>query len=364
MKQIRLLSLLFFMNLWVIQLTAQSDSLWQKAPVLQLSGFADVFYAYDFNQPQTVQRQPFLFNHNRHNAVNLNLAYIKLGLTHTKYRANLALHAGSYVNDNYAAEQAALSQLFEANVGMALNKANTLWLDAGIFSSHIGFESAISMDNQTLTRSLLAENSPYFLSGAKLTYNPSERWEMAFLVLNGWQRIQPVPGNSLLSLGTQLRWKLSDQSLLNWSSFIGTNDPDSTRRLRYFNNFYGQFQLTEKLALTAGFDIGLQQQNKGSRSYQFWYSPVLIGQLVMNSQWKVAARLEYYQDDQNLIIPTPAALNFRTMGYSVNVDYAPVARFLCRLEGRLMNSADAVFLRDDLATRSNFVLATSAAVKF
>ena len=38
--------------------------------------------------------------------------------------------------------------------------ADNLWLDAGIFVSHIGLESANSRDNLTLTRSIMADNSP------------------------------------------------------------------------------------------------------------------------------------------------------------------------------------------------------------
>lgn len=364
MKLIWLFKVGVFLVLISFELNAQSDSIWLQKPIVELSGFADVYYAYDFNKPRGTKRQPFLFNHNRHNAVNLNLGYLKLGLSHAKYRANLALQAGTYVNDNYASEPASLGQLFEANVGIALNKGNSIWLDAGIFSSHIGFESAISMDNQTLTRSLLAENSPYFLSGFKLSYSPSSRWEMAVLLLNGWQRIQPISGNSLLSVGTQLRWKFDENSVLNWSSFIGTDDPDSTRRMRFFNNFYCQFQLNENLSLTTGFDIGLQQKAKGSSVYYFWYSPVLIGQMKLHTSWKVAARFEYFQDDYQLIIPNQLALDFRTMGYSVNLDYAPASRFLWRVEGRMLQSSEKVLDRSDGPTRSNFVLATSLAVKF
>lgn len=146
---------------------AQSDSSWLEKPRINLSGYAEVFYVYDFNQPQEGNRQSFLYNHNRHNEINLNLGFVKLGLEHTKYRANLALQSGTYSNDNYAAEPGLLQGLFEANIGVSLNKMNNLWIDVGILPSHIGFESAISFDNWTMTRSLLAENSPYFLSGAK-----------------------------------------------------------------------------------------------------------------------------------------------------------------------------------------------------
>jgi hypothetical protein len=342
----------------------QADSSWSQMPILKISGFADVFYVYDFNQPKSIERQAFLFNHNRHNEFNLNLGLVQLGLEHTKYRANIALQTGTYATDNYSAEPGVLQNIFEANIGISLNKKNNLWLDAGIMPSHIGFESAISMDNWTLTRSLLAENSPYFLSGAKLTFNPNEKWELAGLILNGWQRIQRLEGNSLLSFGTQVNFKPTETTTLNWSSFIGTDDPDRTRRMRYFNNFYGQFQLTEKVGLITGFDLGAQQVRIGSSDYNLWLSPVIIGQYSISQSWKVAIRAEYYQDHTGILIPTETMNGFRTSGLSLNLDYSPSTLIICRIEGRWMNSEDPIFETKTNTSTNNFIIGTSIAIRF
>lgn len=356
------LIILFF--IFSITTQAQNDSTWNQPPELAISGFADVYSVYDFNQPQGTERQPFLFNHNRHNEFNLNLGFIKLGLKQAKYRANLALHTGTYVNDNYVAEPGLLKSIFEANIGLSFNKKNNLWLDAGIFSSHIGFESAISMDNWTLTRSLLAESSPYFLSGAKLTYNPNSKWEIAGLIVNGWQRIQRLPGNSLPSFGTQVKFTPTDELTVNWSSFAGTDDPDTTRRMRYFNNFYGQFQFTKKVGLIMGFDIGVQQKIKGNSTYDYWFSPVIIGQYTINKTWKTAIRAEYYQDEIGIIIPITTINGFKTTGLSLNIDYSPTKKISCRLEGRWLTSKDNIFETKSIPTNNNFIIATSIAIKF
>ena len=364
MKQIWQFKMLVVISSLGFNLSAQVDTAWYQKPELSISGFADVFYVYDFNQPRGTDRQPFLFNHNRHNEFNLNLGLVKLDLKHIKYRANLALQSGTYTNDNYAAEPEPLKNIFEANIGISLNKKNNLWLDAGIFPSHIGFESAISIDNRTLTRSLLAEHSPYFLTGAKLTYIPTDKWEITGLILNGWQRIQRLQGNSLLSFGTQVNYSPTEKTMLNWSTFMGTDDPDTTRRMRYFNNLYGQFQLTEKLGLTVGFDIGTQQRLKGSSGYDFWFSPVIIGQFTIHKIWRAAIRAEYYQDETGIIIPTGTIHGFRTAGLSLNFDYSPTQNISCRLEGRWLNSKDNIFETSTIPTNNNFIIGTSIAIKF
>ena len=331
---------------------------------MSLSGFVDVFYAYDFSQPAERDfRQPFLFNHNRHNEVNLNLGLLRLSVEHPKYRANLALQAGTYAEDNYAAEQDLLRHVFEANAGISLNSSNTLWLDAGILGSHIGFESAVSAENPTLTRSLLAENSPYFLTGAKLSYEPSEEWLIAALITNGWQRIRRVRGNSLPSFGSQVTYTRASELVLNWSTLIGTDDPDATRRMRYFNNFYGQFFLSPRITLTAGFDVGFQQQQKNSNAYDWWYSPVLITQYRINEQWATAFRAEHYADESQVIISNLSPAEFRATGLSVNLDYSPVKNVFCRLEGRWLQSDNRIFQEDDSFGRSNVFIVGSLAVK-
>ena len=146
-------------------------------PSFKLTGFIDAYYAYDFGRPTQGYRQSFLFNHNRHNEFNINLALLEFSYETNNYHAFIGLQAGTYANDNYAAESSTMKNLSEAYVGIALNKSGSLWADAGIFGSHLGFESAVSSDNWTLTRSLVAESSPFFLSGAKLTYNRNDAIE-------------------------------------------------------------------------------------------------------------------------------------------------------------------------------------------
>lgn len=335
------------------------------APQLSFYAVADIFYTYDFNTPATGFRQPFLYNHNRHNEFNLNLGLLRASVTHDKYRAAVGLQAGTYAQDNYAAEQELLQHVFEAHAGISLNRQNSLWLDAGIFGSHIGFESAISSENWTPTRSLLAENSPYFLSGAKLSYSPSDEWLFAALLANGWQRIQRVPGSSLPAAGTQIQYTKNELFTLNWSTFIGSDDPDSTRRMRYFNNVYGQFQLTNRLGLIAGFDIGLQQISPGSKEYGRWLSPVIIARYMLSKQWATAVRAERYTDPEGVIIPAINSNNFSTTGFSANIDYQPAEAVMWRLEGRWFNSPEPIFQTESSRfVRDNFFITSTLTVSF
>lgn len=345
------------------------DSAKTAAPTpnpFSFSGYVEAYYQYDFNKPTDNNRPGFIYSHNRHNEFNLNLGFLKGSYNAERVRANLAIATGTYMNANYAAETGVLKNIYEANAGLKISKKKNLWIDAGIFSSHIGFESAHSPECWVLTRSMLAENSPYFESGAKLTYtSDNNKWVVSGLLLNGWQRIKRVDANSLMSYGTQLQFKPNANITLNYSTFIGTDKPDSARLWRYFHNVYGIFNVTPKFGIIAGFDIGSEQKTKGSNDFNTWYSPVLILKYAVNSKWAIAARGEYYDDKYGVIIASGTPNGFKTAGYSVNIDYAPIPNAVIRLELRSLNSKDDVFTKGSgVVTNNNTFITSSIAVNF
>lgn len=354
----------------------EADSITSKASQintgLAISGYVEAYYVHDFTAPKTSQERPgFLYNHKRNREVNVNLAFLKGAYTSERIRANLAIQVGTYAQYNYAAEQPLLQNVFEANVGVKLSKKRDLWLDAGIFGSHIGWESAISKDCWTLTRSLAAENSPYYLAGAKLTYNTSNgKWTLLGSVVNGWQRIAKLPGSTGPAISTQVQYKPTANVVLNWSTFFGSDRPDSLRQTRFFNNLYAILNPNGKISTILGFDIGADRKpigadgrRVGTGSY-IWYSPVAIVRYSISDALKLAGRVEYYDDKNGVIIATGTANGFRTWGYSLNVDYWILPTAVFRIEGKVYDSRDAIFESTNGVSRTNTALTTSLAVSF
>ncbi len=355
---------IFFILLIMAAITANAQTDSTDSP-LKLSGYLESYYNYDFGRPSNNAAPSFIYSFNRRNEVNLNLGFVKAAYETQKVRANLALMTGTYANANLAAEAGVLKNVFEANAGVKLSKTYNIWIDGGVFASHIGFESAIGKDCWNLTRSLLADNSPYYESGVKLSYTSDNgKWLVSGLFLNGWQRIQRVEGNSTPAFGHQLTFKPSDKVTLNSSSFVGSDTPDSMRLMRYFHDFYGQFQLHPKFGVILGFDIGAQQKIKGSANYNIWYSPVLIARYSPYDKVNIAARAEYYNDPNQVIIGTGTTNGFQTYGYSLNVDYLVTNKLMCRIEGRGFSSKDKIFILDNKSSNKNYFITTSLAVSF
>ncbi len=332
---------------------------------LRFSAYAELYYAYDFARPAAHIRQPFLYTYNRHNTVNLNLGMVKAAYDNGRVRGNLALMTGTYANDNLAAEPGVLKNIYEANAGVKISRRKNIWVDAGIMPSHIGWESAVGKDCPTLTRSLAAENSPYFETGARLSYTTDNgQWYVSGLILNGWQRIERISGNNTPAFGHQIIWKPNDKLTLNSSSFIGSDKPDSVQQMRYFHDFYVQYSFSAKVAATLGFDIGAEQKATGSSEHNRWYTPAAIVYFRPTDRWGVGLRGEYYHDKNGVLIGTGTANGFQTLGYSLNLDYNIGPNAMWRVEARGFSSRDAIFTYDGKPAASNFFLTSALALSF
>jgi hypothetical protein len=360
-------SLLCVWPLFCLAFTAQAEDTLAPASkhpernqLVQFSAYLESYHIHDFNDPANHRRPDFVYSHNVTDNPSINLGLVKAALSTERVRGNLALGTGNYMRANYAAEPHGLRNIYEANLGLKLSGEHDLWLDIGVMPSHIGFESAVGIDNWTLTRSLMADNSPYFETGAKLSYTtPDGKWLMSGLLLTGWQRIHRPDGNTTPAIGHQLTYKASDKLTINSSSFIGNDKSDAQRQMRYFHDFYVQWQLNEQWGLITAFDIGAEQAASGN-GYNVWYSPNVVLRYTYSDRLQFAARLEHYRDKHGVIISTGTEHGFQTTGYSVNMDYRLNPRMVWRNELRQFNSRDAIFDKDSVRLVDNNLMAVTA----
>lgn len=176
--------------------------------VVRFGGFVDTYFAWDFGRPPTLDRA-FTTQAARHAEVNVSLAFVEATLAAPRTRGRLALQYGTSVHVNYAGEPRLgavsgpdLSHFIqEAFVGYRV--ADRAWLDAGVMLAPFGGESWISRDNWTYTRSLVAENSPYYEAGARLTWQAAPEVEAQLHVINGWQNISETNEDKALALRLQ-----------------------------------------------------------------------------------------------------------------------------------------------------------------
>jgi len=282
---------------------------------------------YTTTSPHTDSDTPygFIYSYDTVNKPRLNLALCLVDYTHKNLRGEFGFHTGRYVDANYAAEPQQYHSIFSAFLGYQFMP--NAWVDVGVFPSHIGMESAIAKDNKALSRSLTADNTPYFESGARLSYAPNSKWSVAALALNGWQSIKDTNDNK--AFGTQIQYRPTPKLLLNSSTFFGNERPSGeAAQFRSFHNFYAIYDVSDTWQIAADLDMGWQEKAGEAGSYS-WHSWILQTSHRLSDKWAVCARAERYSDLSSVIISTPG---FQASGYSVNADYAINSNLLSRFE--------------------------------
>lgn len=325
----------------------------------KVGGFIEVFYSYDFNEPTTGYRQTFFVNHNRHNEFNINLALARFSAEHPRYHAFVDLQAGTYPHDNYAREDQIMKSIYQSYVGVALDKRSRWWVDAGIFLSHLSFESLLGPKNPTTTRLIITENIPYYLSGAKLTFFPAPKWKLMAVMANGWQKIKREPGSSLFYWGTDISYKDPERFSFHWATFFGSDDPDTARRGRYYSNIDVGIPLGKNFRLILLYHQIWQQKTPGSSDYSVLNSTGFILSHSFQKKWRTAFRWEYYNDPDKIITTNPSPEAFNTHGTSINLDRWLYNAIMARIEARWLHSPNKIFPKDDGFIQDNVFVTLS-----
>lgn len=334
------------------QLTAKLDS----ATSIAFGAFIDIYYAFDFNQPADRNRA-FTTQPARHNEFNINLAHLEVTLSGERIRARLALQTGTSVQFNYAGESVnrELSQVIqEAFVGVRL--AENLWVDGGIYFGHIGAESFISKNNILYTRLLASDYVPYYQTGVKLSWQLSPQFLAQIQLLNGWQNIAETNGDKALAL--YFLFAPNDWLSLSYANFLGNESPDDKpAELRFYNNFIVSITLSSSVKLNLLADLG-------SQGGSLWYVLALFSQLKLTDAIALNARLEHFNDRNQVLVSTNTANGFQTIGASFGVDVGIAQWAIWRVEARGFASRDAVFPSGRSLSATNGFIVASLALMF
>lgn len=335
-------------------LVAQNDS-----SKLEVSGYLDFYYSYDFNSQDLHGRPYFLYSYGGRNSLNMNLGLIRASYKKDIVKVNIALQTGSFAGGILDPDQL----LQELNFELQLNKSKSLTLKTGLFTSHLGFESAIGADNICLSQSLVSENSPYFLFGSQLCYKPNEKIEMGAIVSNGWDLQFPRNAKRILALGSFISYKPRENWKFYWATFNENLKKQSYENNRFYNNLFTKYR-TKKFSFILGFDYG--RDKRANKRDGYWYIPTGIVQLKLSSKIEIGIRGEYFFDEKNTIITTPLPYPLKTgiFGTSANLDFKISEIVLFRIENRYFSANYRYFQKGEDLVYGNNAITTSLSARF
>jgi len=306
------------------------------SPSFKITGYIDTYAAYYTDSAGTNGYQKFPVISPRNNVFGLNVLQFTGQYTSDKVRAIATLHFGDIPTSAWSP---IFNDVQEANIGFRISK--NLWLDAGLFKTHIGTEALLPKDNIASSLSVITVYEPWFQEGAKLTYTPNENLTLSLHLLNGYNTF--VETNKSKSIGMAVTYLLGKKGSIGYYNLIGDEFPDSilTGHLRFLNNLVFTYELTSRLKLLAGVDYIYQQNSSISDSTKsaFIYSGILTFRYQLTSKLGVYARGELFNDANGMLTGKFIDGQNKLTGYiltgeTAGLEYKVSDNSYIRLEGR------------------------------
>jgi hypothetical protein len=151
----------------------------------------------------------------------------------------------------------------EAYGGYHWNRLHGINLDAGIFMSYVGLDSYYQFDNWSYQPSYVSSNTPWFFSGVRIQFFPSDTLKIEPWIINGWQsygRFNKAPG-----IGGQVLWRPNGSVSITTNNYWGTDTLGNPERKRLHTDNSIQVKYLDrpharltKAAFTFTFDAGCE----------------------------------------------------------------------------------------------------------
>ena len=317
------------------------------APHLVPIAIVDTYWAYHDTRPSSRQAT-LLTTAIRHNEFQINLAALGVRLEHAKLLGTVVFQAGTSVDALYPPTAGAAQNNPEvwkhiqvASIGYRVHADVTI--EAGVMPSHFGNEGFVSTTNWNYTRAMIAEATPYFISGVKATWRVAPTWTLTGLFYNGWNVYSDV-GRSK-SGGLKIEWKPSDRFLIYTSAHVGPG-AEGRNDLRVYDDVTAKLNLHPRVDVAVQVSAGMDKASGlpaskvyGAAAWLRWF----LGETTY-----VAIRGEYLSDERGILTgqgarPAPAATPFgapyngalgqKTMlAGTLTLGWLPHPSFLARVE--------------------------------
>lgn len=301
---------------------------------ISIHGFADFYYAYNFNRPEDGNN--FLpgvgVAGKRANEMGLNLTSLEIALEPEPVGARVVLNYGHAIGVLDGPGPARV--VSEASVSLRVPIGRGLLISGGILPSHVGFEAFATYENWNYTRSYVRDFAPAFDTGLRLAYGFTEHLSAQLLVFNGWEHAGEE--NAGKTLGAQLQWS-SDLVQATYNLLAGPELRSETAHWRVLNDLFLVMKPLSRLHVALVADLGLQQYP--TKATALWYGAALYLRALPHPKLTLAARGGVFGDPDSAISGASQIIGEGTG----TVDFRPAENYVLRLEGRYDRSTASVF---------------------
>jgi len=304
---------------------------------IEVTGFVDVYYAYNLNKVDPVFRTFDV----QDNTFSLSLAEVAFAKTvsgdsRLGFRVDLdfgktaqlvaAYEPGEGDVDIYQYIQQAYGSLLTGKVQ---------W-DVGKFVTPIGAEVIESQDNWNYTRSILFGYAiPFYHVGVRASVPVNDKLSLAGFVMNGWNNSSEMYGSTPC---LALQATLKPTARLSWIAnyMAGQELPDADAPTRHLFDTTMTLVASPKLSLMANLDYGTE----GAVD---WWGVAGYAKFQARDNWALVGRYEYLDDTAGGFM----TLTTKAQTVTVTSDHLIAGNLKARLEYRTDFADEAIFPKDD-----------------
>jgi len=304
----------------------------KRADSLHFQFYSDIYYSTEPSAWNVDSSSPLYYNYTKRNEFNLNFTALTARYQFKKTHFNIGLQAGTFVQRNSISEPSWIKHVHECNIGWFLGKKQKWSIDLGLMPSHIGQETIIGFDLANLSRSFIAENSPYFETGIKAAYTSnSKKFYFAQLVTNGWANMYNAKLNGFPSFGQQFTIGPFKNVKICWNNFVGDLTADDSYKAFFFQDLCLLYNWKERLYLSASYNSGSTFRFMVERKPMNGSSFII--QYKVKPNLALAARYETYTDNYGVMLAS-YDLKGRYKALSFNSDLSLSDKVKIRFEAK------------------------------
>ena len=319
-----------------------------------LSGFVDVYYGQNFNNPAG-QANGLRFFDGATNQFGLNLVEMVVDKTpdpsNSRTGYHLALGFGQAMNVvNGSEPKGGLGfdqYLKEAYFSYLAPVGKGLQVDIGKFVTPHGAEVIETKDDWNYSRGILFSYAiPYYHFGMRAKYVFNDKYSLTGLFVNGWNNV--LDNNTGKTYGASFGWNPNKKFGIAQNYMVGPEQNTTNSNLRQLSDTVITYSPTSRLSFIVNGDYG-----RGDRFTDpitntlshpvFWTGVAGYIKYAFTSTTAIATRYEYYDDHDGFTAGTLAPTHFNE--FTTTFEKLMAHHIISRFEFRRDMSNQPVFLK-------------------
>ncbi len=342
---------------WTNGANRQPASLLTAGPI-DMSIYADVYYLFQFHQPQDHTAFPGT-TAPRHNEISLNLASVgievsrlhgPIGRVYVQYGTNVQTDVGQDLSTTrgFYLTNVAFQFIQQAAAGWHFDVLHGVNVEAGIFPSYFSLESYFPQENWSYLHAFIADATPYYFSGIRTQIFLTRRFRAELWLVNGWQTLGQW--HEYRGGGYDWNWRPTERLVLSNAIYLGQDvqaDPDAVRfytdnsvQVQYYKGpTSGRGFSVKRVSMSA--DFGYGYEHRGNAPSGNMTGGFLSHRVEWSDRFATTLRGDIFYDQTQAVIQqfpvgSPYSLPnkgaFLGGGISATMDFLPSPWILFRLE--------------------------------